>query len=251
MTEKNINSRIQQKHDIESNWLKAINFIPKQGELIVYDIDENHDYERIKIGDGVNIVSNLPFIDDNKANKTDIVQADWSQNDETALDYVKNRTHWETPILTTVVPEMVVSASDEVEVDNLLNTYDTYVVTIDGVSYTCKSFFNAFDEPSLGDSRLYDNDMSNPMDVPFYVSSYVGGFSGEIYQVSFLFLDSNVHTVKIMGVTSQTEVHHLDEKFIPDTIARKSEIIDLDLITVEDIDTICGGAISYADGVTF
>ena len=52
MAEKNINSRIQQKHDIESNWLKAINFIPKQGELIVYDIDENHGYERIKIGDG-------------------------------------------------------------------------------------------------------------------------------------------------------------------------------------------------------
>lgn len=31
---------------------------------------------------------------DSKANKTDIVQADWNQNDDTALDYVKNRTHW-------------------------------------------------------------------------------------------------------------------------------------------------------------
>ena len=29
-----------------------------------------------------------------KADKTDIVQANWNQNDETALDYVKNRTHW-------------------------------------------------------------------------------------------------------------------------------------------------------------
>ena len=29
-----------------------------------------------------------------KANKTDIAQADWNQNDDTALDYVKNRTHW-------------------------------------------------------------------------------------------------------------------------------------------------------------
>ena len=29
-----------------------------------------------------------------KADKTDIVQADWNQNDTTALDYVKNRTHW-------------------------------------------------------------------------------------------------------------------------------------------------------------
>lgn len=92
--EKHINSRIQQKHDIESNWLKAINFIPKQGELIVYDIDENHNYERIKIGDGITTVSSLPFIDDTKANKTDIIQADQNQNDNTALDYIKNRTHW-------------------------------------------------------------------------------------------------------------------------------------------------------------
>lgn len=92
--EKNINSRIQHKHDIETNWLKATAFIPKQGELIIYDIDDNHDYERIKIGDGTTIVSNLPFINDNKANKTDIVQADWNQNNDTSLDHIKNRTHW-------------------------------------------------------------------------------------------------------------------------------------------------------------
>ena len=30
-----------------------------------------------------------------KADKADIVQSDWTQNDETALDYVKNRTHYE------------------------------------------------------------------------------------------------------------------------------------------------------------
>lgn len=62
MAEKNISSRIIHKHDIEANWLKAVNFIPKQGELIVYDIDSTHDYERIKIGDGATVVSSLPFI---------------------------------------------------------------------------------------------------------------------------------------------------------------------------------------------
>lgn len=60
--EKNINSRIQHKHDTEANWNKAINFIPKAGELIIYDPDENYVYSRIKIGDGVTIVTNLPFI---------------------------------------------------------------------------------------------------------------------------------------------------------------------------------------------
>lgn len=62
MAEKTLNTRIQQKHDIEANWLKAVNFIPKQGEIIVYDIDEAHDYERIKMGDGITNVNALPFI---------------------------------------------------------------------------------------------------------------------------------------------------------------------------------------------
>lgn len=61
MAEKNINSRIVHKHDIESNWKKATGFIPKQGELIVYDIDSTYSYERIKIGDGVQNVNDLPF----------------------------------------------------------------------------------------------------------------------------------------------------------------------------------------------
>lgn len=60
--EKNTNARIQQKHDIEANWKKAVNFIPKAGELIVYDADENCDYSRVKVGDGVTKVGNLEFV---------------------------------------------------------------------------------------------------------------------------------------------------------------------------------------------
>ena len=59
--EKNMNTRIQHKHDTEANWNKAVNFIPKAGEIIVYDIDENYNYSRFKIGDGVRTISNLEF----------------------------------------------------------------------------------------------------------------------------------------------------------------------------------------------
>ena len=61
MTEKTINGRIINKHDIEENWLKAVNFTPKQGEIIIYDIDANYTYERLKIGDGTHNVNELPF----------------------------------------------------------------------------------------------------------------------------------------------------------------------------------------------
>ena len=73
MIEKNIKSRIQQKHDIEANWLKAENFIPMRGELIIYDIDANYDYERMKIGDGATSVVELPFIVDGPINNMELI----------------------------------------------------------------------------------------------------------------------------------------------------------------------------------
>lgn len=62
MPEKTLKTRIIHKHDVESNWSKATRFVPKQGELIVYDKDSNYDYERVKIGDGATNVNNLPFV---------------------------------------------------------------------------------------------------------------------------------------------------------------------------------------------
>ena len=61
MAEKQFNGRIIQKHDSEANWEKATNFIPKAGEIIIYDTDETHYYCRIKIGDGSTLINNLPF----------------------------------------------------------------------------------------------------------------------------------------------------------------------------------------------
>jgi hypothetical protein len=100
---KNIKTRIQNKHDLEVNWLRAESFIPLQGELIVYDIevDANGDiltgtvdgeivrllpedriepylYERFKLGDGIHTVNNLPFIAEEKSQVQIIV---WDDND--------------------------------------------------------------------------------------------------------------------------------------------------------------------------
>lgn len=84
MAEKNLNSRIINKHDIEANWVKATNFIPKQGEIIVYDKDDNYNYPRVKIGDGVTTVVALPFIDDNTLTSV--------SNLQTEVDNVKDST---------------------------------------------------------------------------------------------------------------------------------------------------------------
>lgn len=74
MSEKIIQSRIVQKHDTEANWIGKTTFVPKQGEVIVYDIDSNYNYERIKIGDGKTVVSSLPFIDDHALGQLETVK---------------------------------------------------------------------------------------------------------------------------------------------------------------------------------
>lgn len=61
MSEKRLNSRIVNKHDTEVNWLKATNFIPMFGEIIVYDADSTNTQPRFKVGDGETVVSSLPF----------------------------------------------------------------------------------------------------------------------------------------------------------------------------------------------
>lgn len=57
-----VKTRIKQKNDSTANWNTANTegFKPLQGEIIVYN-----DVNRIKIGDGSNTVSNVPFLDAN------------------------------------------------------------------------------------------------------------------------------------------------------------------------------------------
>ena len=70
--EKTMKARVQHKHDIEANWLKATNFTPLASEIIVYDPDENYDYPRIKIGDGKTNINALPFVTDAYAKTADL-----------------------------------------------------------------------------------------------------------------------------------------------------------------------------------
>lgn len=73
MADKIFNGRIIHKNDIEENWKKAVNFVPKKGEIIVYNAKDETEAvgeankPRVKIGDGITNVNDLPFaIDDVK-----------------------------------------------------------------------------------------------------------------------------------------------------------------------------------------
>ena len=64
MADKTLKMRLKNKIDTYENWGKAENFIPLEGELIVYKGVSETDLPRVKIGDGKTTVSSLKFIDE-------------------------------------------------------------------------------------------------------------------------------------------------------------------------------------------
>lgn len=197
------------------------------------------------------------------------VQTDQNQNDSTAVDYIKNRTHWLEDQLVEIYPETTRGESGFLEYIFDETFEGTYVVTFDGVKYRCTAVDGA-----IGDSRLNSlDDLSSAIDVPFFIccweDPHIGGGDPDGGLISNLesaiyYADGGTHTIKIEKVEGST-YHPLNEGFIPDTIARKSDIGDIDLtnyytkteidnlelITVKDIDTICGATIQSASEVMF
>lgn len=273
MSEKNtLRTRLVNKHDIEANWLKATNFTPLQGELIVYDADENCNYERVKMGDGVTNVNELPFISP---------QADWNQNDENAPDYIKNRTHYEdvvlvdagndfeptvfipfntTDILTSTTNGGMVKVSDLTpEASALVETgiAKKISVAMDGSSAEIKYKVKITEESEYGTTFTYYNNRNN-----WYGSIavvYEPGHSvcsnydrkglpstdyfAVLNEPGIYFRYTERDIVKdSMSLHKLTwnEIRQLDEKYIPSTIARVSDIPDA--IVVDPTLTIEGAA---------
>ena len=57
-------ARVSQLHKTEAEWNSMPNFVPMQGEFIIFDPDKQHKYARLKIGDGITKLSTLPFFID-------------------------------------------------------------------------------------------------------------------------------------------------------------------------------------------
>lgn len=59
------------KVDTAINWEKAINYIPDSFTIIVYTYDEMP--PRIKIGDGIHKVSELPFLNGREVSENTLI----------------------------------------------------------------------------------------------------------------------------------------------------------------------------------
>ena len=75
-------ARVSQLHKTEAEWNNLPNFVPIEGEFIIFDSDSRHSYARLKIGDGITKLKELPFfidsaIDDhnNKRKVNEVIDA--------------------------------------------------------------------------------------------------------------------------------------------------------------------------------
>lgn len=230
MTEKIINTRIINKHAVESDWLKAVNFTPKQGEFIVYDKDSTYDYERFKIGDGITPVNDLEFVSS---------QSDYEQNDSSQPDYIKNRTHYKEVIHQERVDLLPTTEIDFSSLGDIgytqseplnIQVGDTVKVLWDNQEYECAAQSVATVDPE-GKSGLPSDGIifgnlyyvfevdPDSRDIPFIVianytmSGQEGIISGCVIQpISEL---TNPITVNIFTGGDKVVYHKLDVNYLP------------------------------------
>lgn len=112
---------------------------------------------------------------------------------------------------------------------------DYIVVTFDNAVYRCAMWTNSFGEKCYGDSRIAEaTDMTNPENTPFYINACADdGANFSLVWDWYILFNSNVssasHTIKI----NEAKYHTLNERFIPDTIARASDVSQVQIITWE------------------
>ena len=147
------------------------------------------------------------------AKRSEGVQPDWNQNDDTQPDYVKNRTHWTEPEILDVIFQQddvaLYNASDFLEANQLLVLSeelvvgDTYNVNIDGVDHYVVCYTHNSDVHFLGKEST-DRFML-----------YGSGSSVKLYLYNF-----NYGSTVRLTVTHITpsKIHKLDPKYLPDEV---------------------------------
>ena len=175
---------------------------------------------------------------------------------------IQNRTHWDDTTTEAVFPETTIyipwfdtsagyfSTGFEGQVFGM-KAGDNYVINWDGIQYNCSCFEYRKDNDYfsgslvLGNLNIIKDEIGNENAIdtgePFLIMHNPNAFP--IYSDLYV-RDWGTYTLSVSKVSG--ELHQLDEKYIPDTIAR---VEDIPIITVEDIDEICGQTIYYSSEV--
>ena len=175
----------------------------------------------VTVPDGTLLDGMAPLIESIEAGGVG-VQSDWNQNDSTQPDYVKNRPFYTgNPVETVLVEESTVSFADEggVYAGEVTSTFsatvgNTYMVYWDGAAYECTCIdFSGM--TIIGNLSIAG--AGSDTGEPFVMS--VDNGQGILIETADT---SASHTFSISGLVP--EVVKIDPKYLPNTIATKSEV---------------------------
>ena len=167
-----------------------------------------------------------------------IKKPDWNQNDPTAPNYVKNRPFYTgDPVETVLVEESTVPFQDagsglygtEFPSTFSATVGETYKVSWDGTVYECVCV-NVGSDLAIGNLSIYGN--ASDSGEPFCMIVFNGAGIWIVTKDT-----SASHTFSINGLAP--EVVKIDAKYLPDTVATKSE--------VEASQTVANNAQTVAD----
>ena len=150
-------------------------------------------------------------------------QPDWNQNDGAQPDYIKNRPFYTgDPVETVLVEETTVAFADagsgaygaEFETTFVATIGETYKVSWDGTTYEC-ACADINDTPAIGNLSIAG--AGSDTGEPFIMG--VNNGKG----ITIITADTSAsHMISISGWT--TQVVKIDEKYLPDTVATKSDV---------------------------
>lgn len=222
MATKNVNkTRLLMKHDIEANWLKAENFIPLEGEIVVYDADETHSRPRMKIGDGTTKVGALSFVSPETIEP--YMQLVTNADGEKVWEA---RTHYSIIEPLTIIAEQTVTTIEDRYVafayligTNIPIVDEEYTILFNGVEYKRTAY-------TVGDGYISLGNLDHLNQVqgedPFVISW------GQEDRISIVTRVGGTYTISVMGIQEEV-AKKLDNKFLnlEELMATDDEIMEL------------------------
>lgn len=175
-------------------------------------------------------------------------RGNWEQNDSTADDYIKNR-----PFYTDDVKEITIINTTVSPGGTSTNTYGSsggyqaiiedsslknfnigqeYSVIWDNVTYKCTAFIcDNIPMPAIGNAEIIGASSSSSINAPFLIVIFEEEGAGIV-----VFDIDSTHSVVVK--TNQEVIHKLDEKYLPEDIARKEDVDELTNAMYELLDSI-------------
>lgn len=210
-------TRIQNKIDTLENFTTNNPLILKGETVLVKDGD------KIKIKVGIEdsaYFNDVPYVLQNPI-------ADWTQNDSTSSDYIKNRTHWVSTGLVDILPECELVADDP---ENLTGEFyitqsfdeiiagNVYTVTYNKIDYTLTA--QLFAQEGLTASTLGDMGImtgSPTGEAPFIMICVPPNLVAATGGICAIVVDPTCPASITISIKYEGEiVHQLDSKYIKD-----------------------------------